>query len=145
MRATYVYILALSECSVLLASWSLELFSTENAPVPEEALYQPGGCHRTSGSMAGDDAAKKQGEQSLEDGGNWIQIWLLSFMYPLLRLGATKVLEQSDVGAPSAQDRAKTAHVAIIKQWKRVVSIYDIRILSFPPCSCYGNYASSAQ
>lgn len=56
--------------------------------------------------------------QSLEDGANYLSLWTLHYLNPLLRLGAGKVLDAQDVGIPSDQDRAQRAHEAAYQAWK---------------------------
>ena len=62
-------------------------------------------------------AKKNVHEKSLEDQSNCLSDWFLSYLSPLLRLGSTKILEISDIGVPSAEDRADLAFETIIKTW----------------------------
>jgi hypothetical protein len=56
-------------------------------------------------------------EFSLEDRANILSQWLLSYLNPLLKLGATKVIDADDIGVPSAQDRAEGAYNAARSAW----------------------------
>jgi ATP-binding cassette subfamily C (CFTR/MRP) protein 1 len=56
-------------------------------------------------------------ESSLEDRANVLELWWMSYLNPMLRLGSRKVLESSDVGVPSEQDRAERAYAAAKKAW----------------------------
>lgn len=64
-------------------------------------------------------AKKDVHSKSLEDQANCVSDWLLNYLSPLLRLGSTKVLEHSDIGVPSEQDRASTAFAAIVEYWEK--------------------------
>jgi len=57
-------------------------------------------------------------EKSLEDQANCVSDWCLQYLSPLLRLGALKVLDQNDIGAPSEQDRASLTFNLMRKEWK---------------------------
>jgi hypothetical protein len=57
-------------------------------------------------------------ESSLEDRANILSHWMLSYLNPLLKLGATKVIDADDVGVPSAQDRAEGAYNAARSAWE---------------------------
>jgi hypothetical protein len=56
-------------------------------------------------------------EESLEDRANIVSIWLLTYLTPLLRLGAYKVLEQDDIGVPSKADLADRSYQVAHKAW----------------------------
>jgi ATP-binding cassette subfamily C (CFTR/MRP) protein 1 len=56
-------------------------------------------------------------DHSLEDGANFFQRWILTYLSPLLKLGSQKVLTQQDVGAPSDEDRADRIYKLIQGQW----------------------------
>lgn len=64
-------------------------------------------------------------EKSLEDQSNCVSDWFLSYLSPLLRLGATKVLDINDIGVPSDQDRAQIAFETIVKTWGEEVKKID--------------------
>ena len=64
-------------------------------------------------------AKKDVHSKSLEDQASCTSDWLLNYLSPLLRLGSTKVLEISDIGVPSEQDRAATAFAAIVDNWEK--------------------------
>mmetsp|Transcript_1973 Transcript_1973/g.4859 ORF Transcript_1973/g.4859 Transcript_1973/m.4859 type:complete len:1649 (-) Transcript_1973:101-5047(-) len=81
---------------------------------------------------------------SLEDQASCLGRWTLSFMNPLLQLGSQKVLEQSDVGAASEQDRAERAYTNIMREWtaelekaekanKVILAKHKQRMASSPP------------
>ena len=70
-------------------------------------------------------AKKDVHSKSLEDQANCVSDWLLDYLSPLLRLGSTKVLEHSDIGVPSEQDRASTAFAAIVDCWETEFSRTD--------------------
>lgn len=57
-------------------------------------------------------------ESSLEDRANCLSLWLLSYLTPLLKLGATKVLDEEDVGVPSKEDMAEAAFDAAKHAWE---------------------------
>ena len=48
---------------------------------------------------------------SLEDSGGLLSQWTLSFLTPLLRVGANKLIEPDDIGVPSKEDLADRAYV----------------------------------
>jgi hypothetical protein len=45
---------------------------------------------------------------SFEDQASCLSSWFLFYLTPLLKLGATKILDSKDVGPPSKIDRAKS-------------------------------------
>jgi hypothetical protein len=49
-------------------------------------------------------------EASLEDQAGALSRWTLSYLNPLLRLGASKVLDADDIGVVSKQDQAEQAN-----------------------------------
>jgi hypothetical protein len=57
-------------------------------------------------------------EKSLEDQAGFVQLFLLSFLNPLLALGSRKVLNEQDVGVPSEQDRSERAFQGAKKEWE---------------------------
>eukprot|EP00581_Thalassiosira_minuscula_P006624 CAMPEP_0183704094 /NCGR_PEP_ID=MMETSP0737-20130205/1557_1 /TAXON_ID=385413 /ORGANISM="Thalassiosira miniscula, Strain CCMP1093" /LENGTH=1530 /DNA_ID=CAMNT_0025930911 /DNA_START=209 /DNA_END=4801 /DNA_ORIENTATION=- len=65
----------------------------------------------------GSDEAPKEMELSGEDQAGLISSWFLLYLTPLLKLGATKVLDSSDVGPPSKCDRAKECYDSVNEQW----------------------------
>jgi len=60
-------------------------------------------------------------EESLEDKANFYELWWMTYLNPLLDLGSRKVLDASDVGVPSAQDRAEVAFQGAKKSWDEQV------------------------
>ena len=56
-------------------------------------------------------------ELSTEDKASCISSWLLLYLTPLLKLGATKVLDPSDVGPPSKCDRATHCFNQVHSLW----------------------------
>ena len=56
-------------------------------------------------------------EKSLEDQANCVSNWFLQYLSPLLKLGSTKVLEISDIGVPSEEDRASRAFKLMGEAW----------------------------
>ena len=56
-------------------------------------------------------------ELSAEDKAGFLSSWLLLYLTPLLKLGATKVLEQQDVGPPSKCDRADACYNSVQELW----------------------------
>jgi ATP-binding cassette subfamily C (CFTR/MRP) protein 1 len=54
---------------------------------------------------------------SNEDKASCLSRWLILYMTPLLKLGATKVLEPNDVGPPSKCDRAGPCHESVRNLW----------------------------
>ncbi|KAL3801122.1 hypothetical protein HJC23_002415 [Cyclotella cryptica] len=54
---------------------------------------------------------------SAEDTSSILSRTLLLYLTPLLKLGATKILEPSDVGPPSLTDRAAHCHVSVQSRW----------------------------
>jgi len=56
-------------------------------------------------------------EFSREDQANCFSTWLLLYLSPLLKLGATKVLDANDVGPPSKCDRAKACYDGVNANW----------------------------
>ncbi|KAL3759959.1 hypothetical protein ACHAWU_000582 [Discostella pseudostelligera] len=59
---------------------------------------------------------------SFEDKASCLSSWLLSYVTPLLRLGATKILEPGDVGPPSQCDRAQACYTSVHILWVAEVS-----------------------
>ena len=57
-------------------------------------------------------------DSSLEDRANCVSHWTLSYLTPLLKLGASKVLDPDDVGVPSECDRAAGAYDAALTAWE---------------------------
>lgn len=57
-------------------------------------------------------------DSSLEDSANCMSEWMLSYLTPLLRIGAKKVLDDDDVGVPSKEDRADGAYEAALTAWQ---------------------------
>eukprot|EP00978_Attheya_sp_CCMP212_P023150 scaffold70236_cov57-Attheya_sp.AAC.1 len=66
-------------------------------------------------------------EESLEDRAGVVSDWLLSYLTPLLRQGASKVLEQEDVGVPSKRDEADLAFALVQVTWKAELQTCDTR------------------
>jgi len=67
---------------------------------------------------------------SYEDRASCLSSWLLLYMTPILRLGATKVLEPSDVGPPSKCDRAAACYDDVNALWvHEVARVRDINEL----------------
>jgi hypothetical protein len=56
-------------------------------------------------------------ESSLEDRSGVVNVWLLGYLTPLLRLGSTKVLDQKDIGVPSKEDLATNAYDSSKAAW----------------------------
>ena len=56
-------------------------------------------------------------ERSLEDRANCFELWWMSYLSPMLDLGSRKILDGSDVGIPSEQDRAERAYTAAKNAW----------------------------
>jgi len=56
-------------------------------------------------------------ERSLEDRANCFELWWMSYLGPMLDLGSRKILDGSDVGIPSDQDRAERAYTAAKTAW----------------------------
>jgi len=63
--------------------------------------------------------------KSLEDQAGFLSKWMLYFLNPLMHLGAKKVLDASDIGVPSAQDRADLAYQRSSRAWQRQVVIAE--------------------
>ena len=61
-------------------------------------------------------------ELSAEDKANCLSSWLLLYLSPLLKLGATKVLEPADVGPPAKCDRAVACYDSVYELWKAEVA-----------------------
>lgn len=81
---------------------------------------------------------------SLEDQGNVLSKWFLSYLSPLLRLGSIKVLELEDIGVPTKEDRADVAFQTMIQCWNEEVArteqinearknAYDEKLASMTP------------
>jgi ATP-binding cassette subfamily C (CFTR/MRP) protein 1 len=56
-------------------------------------------------------------ESSLEDRAGLLSRWLLTYLSPLLRVGALKVLDEDDIGVPSEEDRAERAYNVAREAW----------------------------
>jgi len=67
-------------------------------------------------------------EPSNEDQASFLSSWLLLYLTPLLKLGATKVLETSDVGPPSIRDRAHLCHTKVNELW--IVEVARVKELN---------------
>lgn len=66
-------------------------------------------------------------EKSLEDRASCFELWWMSYLNPLLSLGSRKVLDASDVGVPSEQDRAERAYMGAKKAWDEQVEACRIK------------------
>ena len=58
---------------------------------------------------------------SYEDRAKAYQNWTLSFLNPLLKLGASKVLVVDDLGRPSREDAADVVHDAVVAAWEEEI------------------------
>jgi len=58
---------------------------------------------------------------SLEDQASCLSSWFLFYLTPLLKLGATKILDSKDVGPPSKCDRAKSCYDSVNALWVKEV------------------------
>eukprot|EP00984_Skeletonema_dohrnii_P014790 scaffold6280_cov79-Skeletonema_dohrnii-CCMP3373.AAC.5 len=58
---------------------------------------------------------------SLEDQASCLSSWFLFYLTPLLKLGATKILDSKDVGPPSKCDRAKSCYDSVNALWIKEV------------------------
>lgn len=99
-------------------------------------------CSATDGAPAKDDAAAANPDNidpkdlppyaadalSSEDQAGILSSWLLLYLTPLLKLGATKPLETADVGPPSKADRAMVCHAKVNDLW--VVEVARVRELN---------------
>jgi len=65
-------------------------------------------------------------ELSLEDRANFLELWWMSFLNPLLSLGSRKVLDHGDVGVPSKEDLADRAYTGTKNAWDERVEICRI-------------------
>lgn len=54
---------------------------------------------------------------SFEDQASCLSSWFLFYLTPLLKLGATKILDSKDVGPPSKCDRAKSCYDSVYALW----------------------------
>lgn len=54
---------------------------------------------------------------SFEDQASCLSSWFLFYLTPLLKLGATKILDSKDVGPPSKCDRAKSCYDSVHALW----------------------------
>lgn len=101
----------------------------EAAAVEAEKLKLERGNH--AGKEASDtekDGDTEEMELSAEDQANCLSSWLLLYLSPLLRLGATKVLQSEDVGPPSKCDRAGECYDKVRELW--VVEVEKTRALN---------------
>ena len=74
--------------------------------------------HQDTSESLEDGVPCPDGQQlSYEDSANCISSWLLTYLTPVLRMGATKILEPEDVGPPSSCDRAKHCYDAVQSLW----------------------------
>ena len=74
--------------------------------------------HQDTSETLGDGEPYSDDQQmSNEDSANCISSWLLTYLTPVLRMGATKTLEAEDVGPPSSCDRAKHCYDAVQSLW----------------------------
>lgn len=58
---------------------------------------------------------------SFEDQASCLSSWFLLYLTPLLKLGATKILDSKDVGPPSKCDRAKSCYDSVNALWVKEV------------------------
>mmetsp|Transcript_3880 Transcript_3880/g.5967 ORF Transcript_3880/g.5967 Transcript_3880/m.5967 type:complete len:1464 (+) Transcript_3880:108-4499(+) len=58
---------------------------------------------------------------SFEDQASCLSSWFLFYLTPLLKLGATKILDSKDVGPPSKCDRAKSCYDSVNTLWVKEV------------------------
>ena len=88
---------------------------------------------------------------SNEDGASCLSSWLLLYVTPLLRLGATRVLEPVDVGPPSLCDRAGPCHDKVRALWtaevarvgginEREKAAHGARVRVLPPDATSGQW-----
>jgi ABC-type multidrug transport system fused ATPase/permease subunit len=64
----------------------------------------------------GDDPLKVW-QKSLEDQNHCLSHWTLSYLNPLLEMGANKLLDANDIGVPSQQDLADVAYEKTLALW----------------------------
>ncbi|KAL7550859.1 hypothetical protein ACHAWF_014062 [Thalassiosira exigua] len=90
---------------------------------PSSAKDKDGGAEGTGGT----NSSSEEEPLSAEDRASCLSSWLLLYLSPLLRLGATKVLEPADVGPPSKRDRAEACHAQVRALWKVEVEKTRVR------------------
>lgn len=89
----------------------------KSAPVQATATSK-GKKHQDNSETLGDGDPCSNGQQlSYEDSANCVSSWLLTYLTPVLRMGASKILEPEDVGPPSSCDRAKHCYDAVQSLW----------------------------
>lgn len=88
-------------------------------PSPDEQgdAYCPPSSKQEPGRQAGSDS----NSCSFEDQARPWQHWTLSYLNPLLRLGARKVLVVEDCGKPSHDDAASFVHDTVVAAWEEEV------------------------
>lgn len=77
-----------------------------------------------------EEAVGNEEEEQLsdEDKASFLSSWLLLYLTPLLKLGATKVLEPTDVGPPSKCDRARACYNSVHDLW--IVEVARVKELN---------------
>jgi len=72
----------------------------------------------TPQSFSSSSSAPSSAHTSYEDQARCYQHWTLSYLSPLLKLGASKVLVVDDLGRPSREDGADVVHDVVIRAWE---------------------------
>lgn len=92
-----------------------------SAKEEKEVCSAAGPLEANDDGITSEEPATEDERLSREDQASWISLWLLTFVTPLLKLGATKVLDESDVGPPSKCDRAQACFESVQELWVKEV------------------------
>lgn len=76
----------------------------------------------TSGGGGGNNAADKR-NVSFEDEAGFVGQWTLGFLTPVLRFGATKALETTDLGTVKSKTRAEPSYGGVKAEWDKTLQL----------------------
>jgi len=95
-----------------------EKIDTKTAPsTPTASSDEPSSNDKLSDSLSSTNTEQQERLVSREDEANCLSSWLLLYLTPLLKLGATKVLSGNDVGPPSKCDKAASCYNKVQSLW----------------------------
>jgi len=95
-----------------------EKIDTKTAPsTPTASSDEPSDDKLTDSLSSTNTTEQEERLVSREDEANCLSSWLLLYLTPLLKLGATKVLVGSDVGPPSKCDKAASCYNKVQSLW----------------------------
>ena len=116
----------------MTSSNNLTMVMEQNGQPPDHESSWPPPQQRSRCSLLFRGPAVTSGRElgvwktSLEDQAGIVSRWMLSYLNPLLRLGAHKVLDADDIGVPSQQDHAERAYQVALTAWKKQAAKTEI-------------------